>query len=123
MIGLARLTMKIPNARIAKVERQKITEYLLNSGHRYGAGKARFFARFGFTLDDWEILSLALCGHARQHEVSRITETVFGPRYEVEGELQTPDGRTPRIRTVWQLDRGMVAPRVIRLILLRTTYD
>ena len=105
--------MKIPNARIAKVERRKITEYLLNSGHRYGASKARFFTRFGFTLANWEDLSLALCAHGRQNEVTKVTETVYGPRYEVEGELQTPDGRTPRIRTVWQLDLGMVAPRLI----------
>lgn len=56
---------------------------------------------------------MGLCGHGRQNEVTKVTETAYGPRYEVEGELQTPDGRTPGIRTVWQLDRGLVAPRLI----------
>jgi hypothetical protein len=40
-------------------------------------------------------------------------ETGFGPRYEVEGKLHAPDGRSPLIRSVWQLDRGEVAPRLI----------
>jgi hypothetical protein len=105
--------MRIPNASLILVEREKITEYLLNTEHRYGASKARFFARFGFSLTTWETLALALEEHGRQFEVSKVTETTFGPQYEVEGELRTPDGRTPRVRSVWQLDEGMVAPRLI----------
>jgi hypothetical protein len=115
--------MKLPNASVVKVEREKITEYLLNAEHRYGASKARFFARFGFNLATWETLALALREHGRQYEVSEVTETIFGPRYEVEGELRTPDGRTPMVRSVWQLDHGMVAPRLITAYPLGTNYD
>ena len=32
---------------------------------------------------------------------------------EVEGELPAPDGRRPRVRTVWQVDKGQIAPRLI----------
>lgn len=113
--------MKLPNADLVKVEREKIIEYLLNAGHRYGASKARFFARFGFSLLDWETLALALQEHGQQYEVTRVTETIFGPRYEVEGELKTPDGRNPRVRSVWQIDHGMVAPRLITAYPLGTT--
>jgi hypothetical protein len=105
--------MNLPNAHLALVEREKILEYLLNREHRYGASKAQFFSAFGFTLASWETLAQALREHARRHEVSRIRETVFGLRYEVDGELNAPDGRTPRVRTVWQLDHGEVAPRLI----------
>ena len=35
------------------------------------------------------------------------------PRYEIDGELNAPDGRQPRIRTVWQIDEGQIAPRLI----------
>ena len=91
--------MKLPNAHLALVEREKITEYLLNTEHLYGASKARFFSQFGFYPTDWEAMAQAL----REH----------GQRYEVDGELNTPDGRTPRVRTVWQLDHGEVAPRLI----------
>ena len=115
--------MKLPNAGLAKVEREKITEYLLNVEHRYGASKARFFARFGFSLANWETLAIALLDHGRQFEVSEVTETIFGPCYKVEGELQTPTGRTPRIRSVWQVDHGMVAPRLITAYPLAKKYD
>ena len=101
--------MKLPNPHLAIVEREKVTEYLLNPAHRFGASKAAFFGGFGFRLDDWETLARALRQHAQQHEVSTERETGFGPRYEVDGSLTTPDGRAPRVRTVWQLDHGDVA--------------
>ena len=115
--------MKLPNASLITVEREKVTQYLLNAEHRYGASKARFFARFGFSLAKWETLALALQEHGQHYEVSRVTETTFGPRYEVEGELKTPDGRNPRVRSVWQGDHGMVAPRLITAYPLGTNYD
>lgn len=92
--------MKLPNAHLAVVEREKITEYLLNPSHRYGSSKARFFAQFGFGLESWEMLASALRQHGQQNEVMKDKETGFGPRYEVEGELAAPDGRRPRVRTV-----------------------
>ena len=52
--------MKLPNADKAVVEREKIVDYLLNPGHRYGASKARFFAQFGFRPESWEVLAAAL---------------------------------------------------------------
>ena len=105
--------MNLPNPDRLIVEREKIVDYLLNPAHRYGASKARFFGEFGFRMEDWETLAQALREHGRQHEIVGTTETGFGPRYEIEGEIQVPDGRRPRIRTVWQLDRGQIAPRLI----------
>lgn len=105
--------MKLPNAERAVVEEDRIIGYLLNRGHRFGASKARFFAQFGSRLEEWTILAHALRKHGRQHEVSKLKETGFGPRYEVEGELMCPDGRRPRVQTVWQVDKGQIAPRLI----------
>lgn len=105
--------MKLPNADLAIVEQEKIRGYLLNSQHRYGVSKAKYFAQFGFTLEWWEALGDALREHARRHEVSSERPTRFGVRYEIDGELATPDGRRPRVRTVWQLDLGGTAPRLI----------
>ena len=105
--------MKLPNADIALVEREKIAGYLLNPSHRYGESKARFFTGFGFYVEGWETMAVALREHGQRHEVARVKETPFGPRYEVEGELLAPDGRRPRIRTVWQVDDGEIAPRLI----------
>ena len=105
--------MKLRNADLAIVEEEKICGYLLNAEHRYGASKAKFFAEFGFTLESWEVLAAALREHGQQHEVSNEKETGFGPRYEVDGELVAPDGRHPCVRTVWQVDIGETAPRLI----------
>jgi hypothetical protein len=105
--------VKIPNAKSAVVEREKIVDYLLNPAHRYGASKARFFSALGFQVEHWQILAAALHEHARQHDVRRFRETGFGPRYEVEGPLRAQDGRQPRVRTVWQMDEGQLAPRLI----------
>ena len=105
--------MKLPNAEHAVVEREKITDYLLNAVHRYGASKAEFFVEFGFRLDEWKQLADALREHGQTHEVMKTKPTLFGPRYEIDGELTAPDGRIPRIRTVWQLDHGQLRPRLI----------
>jgi hypothetical protein len=101
--------LKVPNAHLAVVEREKITEYLLNEAHRYGASKARFFTSFGFRRNAWEVLAQALLEH--------------GQRHEVDGELETPGGGRPRARTVWQLDQGQVAPRLITAYPLEVTND
>jgi hypothetical protein len=105
--------VKLPNAELAIVDPEKVTDYLLNSTHRFGASKARFFMAFGFELSEWERLAEALREHAREHEVARTRETPFGPRYEVDGPLPVPDGRSPFVRTVWQMDHGEIAPRLI----------
>ena len=112
--------MRLPNASQALVEQAKIVEYLLNPAHRYGASKARFFAQFGFRPEDWAVLAVALREHGRQNEVTRLRETGFGPRYEVDGELTAPDGRRPNICTVWQMDEGETAPRLITAYPLET---
>jgi hypothetical protein len=101
--------MKLPSASQLIVERDKISEYLLNPLHRYGAAKERFFTIFGFRADSWQILAEALCEHGRTHNIVRAHETGFGMRYIVEGELNTPLGRRPRVRTVWQFDEGTIA--------------
>ena len=105
--------MKLPNVDKLIVEREKIADYLLNPAHRYGASKARFFTHFGFSAENWEQLAAALREHGRTHDITRTRETGFGQRYEVEGELNCPNGRRPRVRSVWQLDEGAVAPRLL----------
>jgi len=94
---------------------------LLNPTHRYGASKARFFGDFGFQRENWETLAEALREHARTSEIARTIETGFGPRFVVEGEITAPGGKRTRIRTVWQFDRGEIAPRLITAYPARQT--
>lgn len=112
--------MKLPNYENAIVEQAKVMEYLLNVKHPYGGGKAHFFSKFGFCVEHWEQLAEALSEHGRRYEVTAERETGFGPRYTVDGELKTPDGRHPDVRTVWQMDEGAIAPRLITAYPLET---
>ena len=105
--------MRLPNAEQARVDRAKVVDYLLSTEHREGGPKAGFFLRFGFTREHWEDLMDALRLHAARHEVVRVVPTEHGVRYVLDGILETPDGRNPIVRTVWQIDSGDDLPRLI----------
>lgn len=97
--------MKLPNADQAQVDREKITGYLLSGTHPDGSSKAAFFKRFGFRAGEWEVLAAALRKHSVSHAVVKTVESEHGVRYTVEGAIETPDGRNPRIRTVWVIEK------------------
>jgi len=106
--------MKLPYLENAYVPEAKIVKYLLNLEHvRGGKDKAVFFMRFGFTIEQWEVLAKALLAHAAAHEVASITEKVDMINYVIEGELNTPDGRQPQVRTVWAIETDNTAPRFL----------
>ena len=105
--------MRLPNLEAAVVPEEKIIQYLLSETHRDGRHKAAFFLAFGFTTGDSQTLAAALEKHASDHEVARAEGTPFGTRYVVEGTIETPDGRTPRIRSVWFLDTDQDTPRFV----------
>lgn len=105
--------IRLPKADKAIIERKKIVAYLLNAEHQIGSSKAHFFSKFGFTLEKWELLAKALRIHGQTHEVQKVDETEYGTRFVVEGKMNTPDGKDPYIRSVWQLDKDAVAPKLI----------
>ena len=107
------MPLRLPNAHLARIDRQKITDYLLSSVNPRGRAKAGFFLSFGFSVARWEELAAALRRQAASHAVARVLETAYGPRYHVDGEIETPDGRNPLVRTVWQIDLGSEYPRFI----------
>ena len=105
--------MKLPDAEQAVVAREKITDYLLSPTSPRGASKARFFRQFGFQVAEWEVFAAALRSHCQQHEVVEMLETEYGIQYVIIGYIETPDGRNPNIRAVWQVDNGADYPRFI----------
>jgi hypothetical protein len=105
--------MKLPQAERAVVPQDKIERYLLNPGHPIGSAKAGFFQRFGFSREHWRVLADALLQHARANPVADSVSDVDGTTYLVEGPLETPSGRQPRLRTVWLVETGQLAPRFI----------
>jgi hypothetical protein len=105
--------MMLPGFASVVVSEQKIVAYLLSFSHPDGRSKALFFSRFGFRADQWLIFAEALRRHAATHEVAAMDATPFGIRYVIEGELVTPDGRSPFVRTVWFIATGDVVPHLV----------
>ena len=105
--------MRLPNAEQARVDREKLTDYLLCVGHPDGGSKAEFFTRFGFPVQDWEVLAEALRRHGAYCDVVNTVDSAHGTRYAVDGPLETPDGRNPLVRTVWIIEKGSATPRLI----------
>jgi hypothetical protein len=105
--------MSLPNAEEAQVDSKKITEYLLSANHPDGHSKAEFFTRFGFRPENWQVLMEALRQHVVNGQVVVVVESPYGARYIVEGELETPDARNTRLRTVWIIEAGGTTPRLI----------
>jgi len=104
--------MLLPDAERASVDRAKITDYLLSLSHPDGRSKAAFFMQFGFRADEWETLAAALKEVGASNPVTDWVESPHGTRYTVDGSLRSPDGRVPRVRTVWIVDSGN-PPRLI----------
>ena len=105
--------MVLPGCAEARVDRHKITEYLLSLSHPGGRTKAEFFMRFGFRAERWEQLAEALRAAGTSNPVVAIMESPHGVRYTVDGSMHAPDGRTPRVRTVWIIEPGSPGPRLI----------
>src|SRR5881396_2953195 len=103
--------MNLPNYEKAIVPKPTITEYLLSETHLDGRHKAAFFRKFGYTSSDWERLRDDLLKHA-ELPVTAVEHSPFGMRYVVEGIIYAPDGRQPRVRTVWFIEHGMDVPRL-----------
>ena len=105
--------MKMSGLVRAVVPKDKITLYLLSETHPTGRAKASFFGGYGFSLAVWEELAESLVRHAASHEVAATEESRFGVKYTIEGPLETPDGRNPRVRVVWFVRKGEAAPRLV----------
>lgn len=105
--------MTLPNAHLAIVERGKIADYLLNPAHPDNGGKASFFIALGFLREQWETLAAALRRVALNSPVSQNMETAHGKKYIVDGAIETPAGKSPVVRTVWIIERGREAPRLV----------
>lgn len=103
--------MKLPGGADAKVEREKLENYLLSRTHPTGRFKARFFHAVG--LDDPERLGQVLRELARRGTVRSRIPTRHGTKYVVDGQMETPKGNRVPIRTVWILEHGSETPRLV----------
>jgi hypothetical protein len=107
--------MKIPNADSAIIDPQKIAGYVLNAEHRRGGSKASLLLAFGYDPVNWQRLADDLRRDHLSDDVDLTRETTYGMRYEIRAAIQTPSGRQVFLRSIWQIDLGATAPRLITL--------
>ena len=105
--------MRMPNAHLAVVDQDKITHYLLNPAHPDNGGKAPFFLALGFRLDNWQFLATALRKLAGTTAVAKKMASPHGLKYILDGKIETPSGKSPGVRTIWIVDQGLQAPRLV----------
>ncbi len=105
--------MQLPGAEFAYVPENKIRDYLLSPSHPEGQAKARFFFGYGFSHTDENLFAAALRHHVLTHSASLSKRNPYGIVYSVDGPLTSPDGRNPMIRSVWIVEEGSTAPRLI----------
>jgi len=105
--------MKLPHLNQILIERKKVVEYLLNTSHPDGYGKAMFFQHCGFTTREWKKFRNALQEHARVSAVIEEVSSRHGTRYIIEGPIKTPTRKQYRIRTVWIIEVDHKIPRLV----------
>src|SRR4051812_37318294 len=98
--------MRLPNADRAVVDPAKVRDYLLAAAHPVGRFKAGFFVSLGYVAEQWERLrdDILILGYAGA--VLTETATPYGRKFEVDGILTAPSGRSATVRTVWLMRTG-----------------
>ena len=96
-----------------RIDKSKITDYLLSENHAEGKSKALWFQSHGFSREKWELFSDSIRNLLEKREGEVIVKSNFGRRMVIRGMILTPRGQRARIITVCQLDRGALAPRLV----------
>ena len=105
--------MELPNRESAYIPQSKLTEYLLSETHPDGSSKARLLFAAGFDMAKVNILEQGLISIAQTGQVEEVTASVYGRKYVIDGALTSPNGDLIQLRTVWIIDTGQTAPRLV----------
>ena len=103
----------MPDWSEAYVPHEKLTGYLLSETHAVGKWKSELFRALGFTPENSTLLQDRLLELARTNEVTGRSETPYGTKYLIEGNLIAPNGRSIRLLTVWIVEQTDPRPRFV----------
>ncbi len=107
--------MKVPNAEQAVIAPEKLRDYLLNVKHEHGGTKAKALVAMGYAAADWPVLAAHLREQHLPQDVVTQEDNDYGASYVIVADLTGPAGATRRWRSVWQIDDGSNAPRLITM--------
>lgn len=89
--------MKIPENAI--IPEAKITKYLLIFKPRND--KSKYLAQAGFSLDNWQLLKLAIQEIIKENEAKEDITDQYGTYYQVIGELKGVNNQNLTVVTIW----------------------
>ena len=92
--------MKLP--RDAVIAEAKLTRYLLVRRSRND--KSTWLAKAGYLLANWEILEQNLRAQILTKEATRIHSNQFGRYYRIDACLNSPNGSSLRVRSIWMIE-------------------
>lgn len=111
--------MKLPNAKNAFVDIEKLRSYCLNPFHIRGKHKARIFKSIlGLTLDDAGKLRKTLLDAAKKQDAALGVEDCYGKRYWIDFIMTTAMGQA-KIRSTWIILRQEDFPRLTSCYILK----
>lgn len=103
----------LPNMDKAVIADDKLLDYLLNTDHAKGGGKAVVFRDvLGYTKENAQDLASALRAGLRIWKATARAPQKYGQPYEVKMILTGPTGRQATVKTGWFVDHGGLAPRL-----------
>lgn len=89
--------MKIPENAI--IPEPKITKYLLVFKQRND--KSKYLAQAGFTLDNWQLLKIAIVKLIQEYEAIEDLTDEYGTYYQVMGQLEGLNNHNLSVVTIW----------------------
>ncbi len=107
------LPHRLPNAELAWVPVEKMTEYLLNPFNPQAGSKPGDFAKMGYGIWNTDVLARDLISVAQNYPP--VEERLFPDyaTYRVEGYIATPEGGNRYMRTVWEIRADTPRPRLV----------
>lgn len=105
--------MILPNAESAFIVPDKVRGYLFSPTHPVGRFKAPFLVALGYRAERWETLRDHLRDVARTGIAMPGQPSPFGAKFELDGILIGPVGRSASIKAVWMLRPDDVSPRFV----------
>ena len=95
------------------IAQEKLTEYLLQ--WRPEDDKSAFLAQAGYTLANADRLMADIRNQLMPLEAEASEETEYGPKYDVRGALNGPNGRILRVVTIWLTEEATGRTKFITL--------
>lgn len=104
--------MAFPDAENSIVAKEKLCDYLLNPAHPVGGPKAAWFAKIGYTRENWTELRNDLLAIATLCQNFVAKPSPYGVKYETVGEVGTENHRPGTVVAVWIVEENL-PPRLV----------